>query len=68
MASIAPVAMPEAAAGNITPSVTRHCGAPNARAPSRKLCGTNLIISSVVRATIGIMIKAKATPPANPEK
>ena len=33
-ASIAPVAMPEAAAGSTTPIVTRHCGAPK-RAPLR---------------------------------
>ena len=68
IASIAPVAIPEAAAGTTTPSVTRHCGAPNASAPSRKLCGTSLIISSVVRATIGTIIKASAMPPARAEK
>ena len=64
----APVAMPEAAAGMMTPSVTLHCGAPRASAPSRKLCGTSRIISSVVRATIGIMISARAMPPASAEK
>jgi len=68
IASIAPVAIPEAAAGTTTPSVVRHCGAPNASAPSRKLCGTSLIISSVVRATIGTMISANATPPDSAEK
>jgi len=34
-------------------------------AAEKRLCGTSLIISSVVRATIGIMIRARAMPPAN---
>ena len=66
-ASIAPVAIPEAAAGSTTPVVTLHCGAPSASAPSRKEVGTSLSISSVVRVTIGIMITASATPPASAE-
>jgi hypothetical protein len=66
-ASMAPVAIPEAAAGSTTPVVTRHCGAPSASAPSRKEAGTRRSISSVVRVTMGIMISPSATPPARAE-
>ena len=61
MASIAPVAIPEAAAGITTSSVTLHWGAPNASAPSRKLCGTSLSISSVERTTTGNINNTKAS-------
>ncbi|MBK9304476.1 MAG: hypothetical protein IPM94_11450 [bacterium] len=38
--------------------------APTANAPSRSACGTSASMSSVVRATTGSMISARATAPA----
>src|SRR5438874_2418871 len=65
MASIAPVATPPIAARSTTPRLMRQTGAPKASAASRMLCGTRRIISSVVRATIGIIRMARDAPPAS---
>ena len=46
---------------------TRHFGVPNAYAASRNVLGTRRNISSVVRTTTGITIKASAIEPAQPE-
>src|SRR6202046_141224 len=67
-ASNIPVSMPPLAAGSTTVTIVFHLLAPRAIAPSRRLPGTALRNSSVLRTVIGITIIPNATPPANAEK
>ena len=59
-----PVRMPGSAAGTMTLKTARLRVAPRASAPSRRPPGTSRSNSSVVRTTIGIISKPRATPPA----
>ena len=68
MARTMPVINPPFAEGNITLRVVLHRCMPKAIDASRTLFGTSLSDSSVVLATIGIIINANATAPAIGEK
>ena len=59
--------MPARAVGRTTRSTTFHSGMPSASAASRSDEGTRRTISSLVRTTIGSMMTASATAPANAE-
>jgi hypothetical protein len=63
-----PVTIPGSAAGTSTRNVVRQCGTPSASDDSRTPLGTRRSISSEVRATIGSISTARATPPAHAEK
>ena len=67
-ASSAPVRMPGSAVMSTICRLVRQRWNPRASAASRSELGTSLIISSVVRITIGTIRMARATEPANPEK
>ena len=63
-----PVMIPGSAAGTITPNAARARVAPSARPPRAGVAGTSFSSSSVVRVTMGIIMKPSATPPASAEK
>ena len=67
-ASRLPVTMPGSVVRTTTPRLVRQRGYPSASAASRSELGTSLIISSVVRSTIGIISIASAALPARAEK
>ena len=67
-ARIVPVIKPPFAEGNMTLIVVLHRCMPRAMDASRTLFGTSLSDSSVVLATMGIIINANATAPAIGEK
>ena len=48
--------------------MTSERGIPSAEAASRRVLGTRLSMSSVVRTMIGVAMTASAMPPAYPEK
>ncbi len=60
--------IPGSAAGTITENAARARVAPSASDPSRRVPGTRLRSSSVVRVMIGIIMKPSASPPASAEK
>ena len=66
-ASMMPVTSPVTAPGRITLTIDLHLVTPSARAASRIELGTRRKDSSAVRATMGIMIIAKATPAESAE-
>src|SRR4029078_7581975 len=61
----APVTIPGIAVSSKIVSDVRHFVYPSAKAASRMETGTRRIISSVVRVTSGIIIAARAMPPAS---
>jgi hypothetical protein len=63
-----PVMMPGSVLRTTMPRLVRQRGYPSASAASRREPGTSLIISSVVRRTMGIIRIASAMLPASPEK
>src|SRR6476646_8725209 len=67
-ASRIPVRMPVLAARYVIDVIIFHIGHPRATAASRRLPGTSLSISSVVRTTTGTTSSPRATEPAQPEK
>ncbi len=64
IASNVPVTSPSAAEGNITLRVVRHLCTPKAKEASLTEFGTSFSDSSVVRATMGIIINDSAIAPA----
>ena len=68
MESRIPVTIPFIPLRSVTSNVVRQKETPNARDASRSVTGTILSCSSVVRRTIGIMIKPRANAPARAEK
>ena len=62
-----PVITPGIAVFSVIEIIDRQFGTPSPSAASRIECGTISSISSVVRATVGIIMIPRATPPANAE-
>jgi len=67
-ASMTPASTPGSAVGSTIWRVARQRGQPSASAPSRRVVGTSLTISSVVRLVTGIISTDSATPPDSAEK
>src|SRR5579871_5313376 len=67
-ASMQPVMMPGDAVRTDMERTDRQFGKPKPRAASRIAFGTINSISSVVRQTVGIIMKPRATPPEAAEK
>jgi hypothetical protein len=61
------VMIPPSAVRKMTRSEVRHCGTPSASEASRSAPGTNRTSSSVLRARVGTISTASATPPASAE-
>lgn len=68
IANTTPVISPVLPVLTTTLKMVFHLGTPRAMEASRRVVGTSLSDSSVVLATIGIIIKLKATAPAKAEK
>jgi len=64
----AAVITPGIAVRSVMDKTDRQLGTPRPSAASRMECGTISIISSVVRATVGIIMMPSTTPPASAEK